>query len=806
MRNSLSILILIFLYNYATAQTTIKGKVETEDAGTIPFVNILLLKSPDSTLVKGVVADEKGRYSLEKIENGTYLIAASMVGYTQSYTSTFKIDEQSEDINIPGLVLSKDVEQLNEVNIVTTRPFIEKEIDRTVINVGNSIVSSGSTGLEALEKAPGVIVDRQNDAISLLGKDGVIVQIDGKRTYLGMADVVALLRSTSSDNIEKIELITNPSARYDAEGNAGIINIVMKEDNNIGTNGSISVAGGSGRYARKRGSIQLNHRAESFNLFGSYSINQNGNYYDFELFRNQADGNQRSIAEQEMYIRIKNLGQNAKAGVDYNIGENTTVGLVWTGFWSDNQQRIPEAVTIFRRQEPGTIYLQTLSNIKMSNISSNHIGNINMQHKFKNNGGTISADLIGGRFTRENDNELVTDTIIPQDASELSEELVTEMPTTIDILTFKLDYDRPLWEGWNMEAGLKSSTVESDNNLTLESGPSGELEFDPELSNHFIYSEEVHATYVSVSGSPFEKTEVQVGLRAELTNSTGNSLSLDQKVERDYLDFFPSFFLSQTLSEEHKLTFSYSYRIDRPSYQNLNPARWYLDPYSIERGNPFLNPQYTHALELQHSYKSKLFISFGASFIDDYVLNIIQPIDNQKAERTPQNIGTAEAYNLNISFPVTIMKDWKLQTNLLGLYDRFRYEFMGTPLEAENFSGRLNLTNSILLGKGWRAEISGWMSTPAVQAMFDVDWRGSLDVGIQKSIGERWKAKLSGQDLLHTSGIVVNGEATDFIQDYSIDFDTRVVLLSLSFSFGNQKLEGPSARDAESEEEIQRTN
>lgn len=219
-----------------------------------------------------------------------------------------------------------------------------------------------------------------------------------------------------------------------------------------------------------------------------------------------------------------------------------------------------------------------------------------------------------------------------------------------------------------------------------------------------------------------------------------------------------------------------------------------------------MNPQYTHALELQHSFKSKLFISFGASFIDDYVLSIIQPIDNQKAERIPQNIGMAEAYNLNISFPVTMMKDWEMQTNLLGLYDRFRYEFMGTPLEAENFSGRLNLTNSILLGKGWRAEISGWVSTPAVQAMFDIDWRGSLDVGIQKSIGERWKAKLSGQDLLHTSGLVIKGEAASFIQDYSIDFDTRVVLLSLSYSFGNQKLEKPSVRDAESEEEIERTN
>lgn len=805
MKYFLSLLILIFFYNNTIAQTTIEGKVETEDAGTIPFVNVLLLKSSDSTLVKGVITNDEGRYSFNNIENGTYLIASSMVGYTQSYSSPFTVDKQSVDIEIPDLLLTKNVEQLNEVSIVTTRPFIEKELDRTVINVANSIVSSGSTGLEVLERAPGVIVDRQNDAISLLGKDGVIVQIDGKRTYLGMADVVALLRSTSSDNIDKIELITNPSARYDAEGNAGIINIVMKENNSIGTNGSISVAGGSGRYTRERGSIQLNHRSENFNMFGSYSINQSGNYYDFELFRNQADGNRRSIAEQEMYIRMQSLGQNAKAGVDYYIGENTTIGLAWTGFWSDIQQRNPEARTTFRRQEPGSIYLQTLSSIRMSNISSNQIGNLNLQHKFGNSGGTISADITGGRFTRESDNKLVTDTIIPQDASNVSEELVTQMPTIIDILTFKLDYNLPLWEGWNMEAGLKSSTVESDNNLTLESGPTGALEIDPTLSNRFIYNEKVHAAYLSVRGSYSEKTELQLGLRAELTNSTGNSLTLNQKVEREYLDLFPSFFISQAFSDKYQLTFSYSYRIDRPSYQNLNPARWYLDPYSIERGNPFLNPQYTHALELQHSFNNKLFISFGASFIDDFVLKLIQPIDNQKAERIPQNIGAAEAYNVNISFPVTVMKDWKMQTNLMGLYDRFRYDFLGSPLEAENFSGRLNLNNSILLGKGWRGEISGWVSTPAVQAMFDVDWRGSLDVGIQKAFGERWKVKLSGQDLLHTSGLVIAGEAANFIQNYSIDFDSRVVMLSLNYSFGNQKLKN-TQREVGSEEEIQRTN
>lgn len=792
---------------YMNAQTGITGKVEDGENNPIPFVNVLLLKSADSSLVKGALTDENGLYVFKEVPAANYLVTASMLGYIQEYSSSFAIKGgNGSPVEIPALVLFEDVEQLDQVKIVTTRPFIEREVDRTIVNVANSIVSGGSTVLEVLERAPGVIVDRQNDNISLLGKEGVIVQIDGKRTYLDMTDVVAMLRSTSSENIDKIELITNPSSRYDAEGNAGIINIVMKENTSIGTNGNISIAGGSGRFTRERGSINLNHRSKRFNLYGNYSINRAGQYYDFDLYRNQTDGDQRNIIEQEMFMRIRNHGQNAKAGIDYFISESTSIGLGWTGFWNDSQTRTPEARSVFRRQQTGPAYLETLSTIKMSNISSNQVGNLSLQHDFKEKGGKLSADFILGRFTRENDNELLTATIIPEDASNIPDGLVTQMPTNIDILTFKIDYSKTLWEGWKFDIGVKSSTVESDNNLTLESGPVGDLEPDPELSNHFRYTEQVQAAYFNVGGSLFENTELQLGLRAEQTNSLGHSLTLNQEVEREYLDFFPSFFISNQFSEKHQLNFSYSYRIDRPNYQNLNPARWYLDPFSIQRGNPFLNPQYTHALELQYGINSKIFISFGSSFIEDYVLHIIQPIDSRNAERVPQNIGTSQSYNLNLSFPVNISKAWKIQANLLGLYSTFSYQFQGTPLEAEQISGRLNLSNSILLGKGWRGEISGWVNTPAVEAMFETRWRGSLDVGIQKSFGEKWKVKLSGQDLLHTNGLVIFGEAADFVQNYSLDFDSRVAMLSITYSFGNQKMEVSPQRETGSEEEIQRTN
>lgn len=788
------------------AQCTINGKVEDNSSEPIPFVNVLLLDNKDSTLVKGAVSDETGKYTINNIQPGKYLLTASMVGYEKAYGSPVTIEEEHSDFTAPALTLSEDVQQLEEITVETTRPFIEKQVDRTVVNVANSIVSSGSTGLEVLEKAPGVIVDRQNNNISLLGKEGVIVQIDGRRTNLSMADVVMMLNSTSSDNIDQIELITSPSAKHDAEGNAGIINIVMKKNNNIGTNGSVSIAGGTGRYDRERGSLQLNHRSEKFNMFGSYSINRGGSYWDFELYRNQADEGQRNIVEQEMYIRGRNMGQNAKAGVDYFWRENTTIGLVWTGFWNSERDRIPKARTAFRRQEFGNVYLQTLSDIRTTNISSNQMANLNLQHAFGANGGVLTADFDLGHFSREMNNTLVTDIIIPENASDSSAALVTNMPVTIDILTFKVDYSRSLWEKWKVETGLKRSSVVSDNNLGLSRGVVGDLEHDPELSNHFQYTERVNAAYASITGMPFDRTEMQLGLRAEHTHSIGHSLSLDQKVERDYLDLFPSLFISRELTEKNSLALSYSYRIDRPNYQSLNPARWYLDPYSFGQGNPFLNPQYTHSLELQHGFKDKIFTTAEASYISDFIFHLVQPVDNQSAERIPQNIGNSQAYSLNISFPVNIMKEWKLQANLMGLYNRLQYRFQDIPQQVEQISGRLNLTNSILFGNDWRGELSGWLNTPAVYAMFQAPWLGSLDAGIQKSFNEKWKAKLSMQDLLHTNQVIRHGEAPGFIQNYSIGMDTRVIMLSLTYSFGNQKLKSTRQRKTGSEEEVQRTN
>lgn len=792
----------------ALAQITLNGAIRDGTGKPMPFASVSLLNARDSSLAKGTTSDQHGTYAFENVRAGHYIVRATAVGYQKIHSSLLDVTARPADV--PTLTLAELTGKLAEVQVMAKKPFVEQQIDRMVVNVANSIVGSGSTALEVLEKSPGVTVDYQNERLQLRGKDGVIVQIDGKQTYLSAQDVIATLRSMSSDNIETIELITNPSARYDAAGNSGIINIRLKKNTNVGTNGTASVGLGSGRFDRERGSLQLNNRTRKLNLFGNYSLNRGGNYWDFFLTRNQpdpssADPSRRNVVSQTTYLTFRDLGQNAKAGLDFSLTKNTTIGIVWTGFWSDHRERGPAGAN-FRRTETGPVYLQTSTEKTYNTLSQNQLGNVNLQHSFGQKGGQLSADIDVGHFSRQYTNSLLTQTIIAlNDAVPPVEGLLITQPSTIDIRTIKADYNRPLSNGWKLETGLKSALVKTNNDLTLSSGPNGALVVDPTLSNRFQYTERVNAAYISVAGK-WNKTEIQAGLRAEHTHSEGNSLTLNQVVVRDYLKWFPSLFISRPLSPDQTLTFSYSHRIDRPNYENLNPARGYVDPFAYSIGNAYLKPQFTHALEGKLSLKNGVFASLGANYTTDLIFFTIHALEGNKTYVTRENLGHSQGYTLTLSWPITVVKGWQLQTNVLGYYNRFQYDYEGTVLQIQNVAGRFNGNNAFTLGHGWTAELNGWVSTPAVNGIWRTPWLGALDTGVQKAVSSALKVKFSVQDVFHTNRFRPRVETPSGNQTGILTFDTRVALLNLTYSFGNQKLKGERQRRTGSDDETRRAN
>ncbi len=797
---------LLFIQTFG--QTTLNGAVRDGAGKPLSFASVALLNARDSSVAKGTASDGQGIYAFENVRAGQYIVRATAVGYQKVHSAVLDVTARPADV--PTLTLADVTGKLGEVQVTAKKPFVEQQLDRMVVNVANSIVGSGSTALEVLEKSPGVTVDYQNERLQLRGKEGVIVQIDGKQTYLSAQDVIAMLRSMSSDNIETIELITNPSAKYDAAGNSGIINIRLKKNSNVGTNGTASVAGGSGRFDRERGSVQLNNRTKKLNLFGNYSLNRGGNYWDFLLTRNQpdpisTDANRRNLVSQTTYLKFRDLGQNAKAGLDFAPTKTTTIGLIWTGFWSEHREVGPAGAS-FRRTEGGPVYLQTSTHKTYSTVSQNQIGNVNIQHSFGEKGGQLTADFDIGHFSREYSNSLLTETLIAiGDVTKPADGLLITQPSTVDIRTIKVDYNHPLPNGWKLETGLKSALVKTDNDLTLSSGSAGALVPDAALSNHFQYTERVNAGYVSVSGK-WGKTSVQAGLRAEHTHSEGNSLTLNQVVARDYLKWFPSVFLSRPLSTNQTLTLSYSHRIDRPNYQNLNPARGYVDPYAYSQGNAYLKPQFTHALEGKLSLKNGVFTSLGANYTTDLMFFTIHALEGNKSYVTMENLGHSQGYTLTLSWPLTVVKGWQLQTNVLGYYNRFQYDYEGTLLQIQNVAGRLNGNNAFTLGHGWTAELNGWVATPSVTGIWRSPWLGALDTGVQKAVSSVLKLKLSVQDVFHTNRFRPSVETPNGNQTGVLTFDTRVALLNLTYSFGNQKLKGERQRRTGSDDETRRAN
>lgn len=796
-------ILLSLLANCRIEAQTINGRVKDSGDKYLPLVNVLLLKE-DSSVVKGSATDDQGKFNFQKVSPGQYLLRISSVGFQTINTAPFKIVSGQQEIQIPVITLSSGTAQLNDVTVTGKRPFLEQKIDRTVVNVANSIVASGSTVLEVLEKSPGITIDRQNDQISLRGKEGVLVQIDGKQSYLPMTEVVALLKTMPSDNVDRIEIITNPSAKYDAAGNSGIIDIRLKKNNNIGTNGNATAAAGFGVYLRERGSLQLNHREKKMNVFGNLSGNSFNQLVDFDIRRNQPDGNLRNLVNSLSIIRVKNRSANSKAGIDFFLNNSTTLGIVWTGIWSSNSEKSP-AHALFRRSENQEPYLHTLTDKRIRQNASNQLGNINFVHSFKKNQAQISTDLDLGRFSKKFENLLSTETLFPSNPANPLYDMDSRMPTTIDILTFRIDYSQAI-KKWKFETGVKIGSVGSDNNLEIFSGDRGKLQKDSVLSNHFKYQENIFAAYFTLAGKLNKTTDLLFGLRAENTHSDGRSINLNTRVKRKYLNIFPSIFVSRQLDKNNVFTGSYSYRIDRPNYQNLNPGRGYLDAYTYSAGNPYLNPQYTHAFELKHVYKSKLFTSVGASFISDYVYFVVQPIDSKLGERKPFNIGLAQVYNITVSYPLTIVKGWTMQNTLMSNYSRFQYDYKGTLLHFQAFSGRLTSSNIFTLNKTWTAELGGWLTPPRINGIERIPWLGSLDAGIQKVFNQKLKSKLSIQDIFFTN--IARGDIN--LSDYStyarIAFDSRVVMLNFTYTFGNQQLKSSRQRKTGSEEETQRSN
>lgn len=783
--------------------SSVSGAVLDEKQRPLPFVNILLLNPADSTLIKGLAADDLGKFKFEQVDPGKYVTLVSMVGFKKAYSKIFTV--ATTPVTLPAIQLKPDETSLNEVTVVAKKPFIEQQIDRTVVNVENSIVASGATALEVLERAPGVVVDQQNNQLKLRGKEGVIVQIDGKQTFLSQQELMTLLRNTPSDNIEKIELITNPSAKYDASGNSGIINIKMKKNKNYGTNGNVNVGAGYARYGRGNAGITLNHREGKFNTFINGGSFLNKGFNNNQIYRKIPYEDRVTIFDQKTERTNQSQYYNLRAGVDYYATDKTTIGILASGFYNNWSNPFGQTNTRILNQDQ---QLERTFRTNLFNGGKMHNGsvNVNLKHEFDDEGKEITFDADYVNYNGKKNSNLDTRYAKPNGEQDGAPEIVRNyMPSQIDIVVAKVDFAQPLWKG-KFETGVKSSYVTSDNNMVFET-KQDEWILDPARSNRFKYTENVNAAYLNYNGKLNKKVKYQLGLRGEHTHSIGNSITLNQVKDRNYLNLFPSIFVSNQLDTNNVINLSYSRRIDRPNYQSLNPFEFYLDPYTFQKGNPNLKPQYTNSFQLVHVYKSFLSTTFAYSRIKDMIADELpqQIASENKTFVTSDNLDNQDNLSLTISLPVPVTKWWNIQSNFTGVYNHYKSFYLEQNLEIKQASWNMYLANQLTLKKGWSAEVSGWYNSRAFYGLYAAKPMGMVNAGIQKTLlDKKLTLRVNVDDIFWTNRFRGTALYKDIDFRVRAQWPSRQLRVSVSYRFGNQNVKGARQRNTGSDDLQQR--
>ncbi len=769
------------------AQQALSGQVVTSDNKPADAASVALVNNADSAVVKMTLGDEQGRFSFDNITPGTYRVWITMVGYKDYKSDTLIAGAQM--LTLPVITLQQSGEQLKEVNITGRKSFVERKVDRTVVNVDALIANAGSTALEVLERSPGVRVD-QNGSISLKGKEGVVIFIDDKPTYLSGTDLQNYLRSLPAAALEQIELMPNPPAKYDAAGSAGVINIKTKKNKSRGFNGSLSLSYNQGKYARSNNNLNLAYRQGRFNVFTNLGYGKQNFFYDLDIYRRykNTDESTRSYFIQNTYIRIQSDVFWGKVGADFSPDEKNTIGIMVNGNsnagtrTNDNISKILDA------------YSQPDSMIKALNTEKNKFRNggvnLNYRHKFDKDGKELTADLDYIAYETGSDQTFNNNGYLPDGSATSSDQLAGSLPATLYIYAAKADYTHPLKSGYVLSAGAKTSYIKTDNLADYNYTVKNITRPDYDKSNHFIYKESISAGYLNLS-KEYKRLSVQLGLRLEHTYSNGHQLGNIQKPDsaftRNYTNLFPTLFVSYKLDSaaSNQLSFNYGRRISRPYFQDLNPFISPLDKFTYYVGNPFLKPAFTNSLELAYTFKNRITVTASYSNTADAVNETIEIQDGTYYSR-PGNLGKI------------IMKSLSVDGSLEP-FTWFRFhcytEVTNIHSQSDFYTGKLNTQGTFWfiqpdvqfqLGKGWTAELSGRYNTDITNAQFISGAYGLINAGVQKTMGNA-TFKLGLNDVFYTAvnkGIINNLALTD--ATYNNRYDSRQVVFTFSYRFGKE--------------------
>ena len=800
MRKIINILLALVFTSFTMAQAQsgrVQGRVEDASRKVIESATISLLKAEDSSVYKINVADRSGAFVFEQVPSGSFLVSVTAVGHQMAYSEKFEITPTNRNIILNPTQLAAAAKSMAAVTVTAKKPLIENRIDRTVVNVDASPSNVGSSALEVLEKSPGITVDKDGN-ISLKGKQGVMVLVDGRPTQLGGADLANMLRAMTASQLDQIEIMTNPPARYDAAGNAGIINIKTKKNRQFGYNGTASVTYGQGRYPKINESINFNYRAGKVNLFTNLSHNYRKNFNNLDIQRNLRERSSKELAyyfDQEARMQNNFHGYNGKVGADYFASKNTTFGVVFSGianpgtFTNRNQTFIYDKDMVLESEARA----RAIQKQNWKHFSTN----LNFRQLLDTAGKELTADVDYLTYATRMDQTLSNyyfDAAGKQ--SQKADTLFGSLPQDIRIYSGKVDYLHPLKKGARFEAGVKASMVATDNNAVYDTVHHGAVIHDYSKSNHFIYEENINAAYVNLSGNLSKKVSAQLGLRLESTNAKGKQMTTGESFDRHYTQLFPTAFLQYKANDKNNFGLNYGRRIRRPNYESLNPFIEFLDRYTYEQGNPNLKPQFSHNIELSHSYRNFLTTTFNFTRTTDIIQTVIEQNTERKETYVKQaNIASQQQYGISLSANHPVTKWWTSNLYINASNNRFEGIVDSSFVTIDASMLMLNGTQQFKLGKSLSAELSGFFRTGGIEGVIRTRPMGMFSVALSKQVMKtKGTVRLNVRDVLHSQRFRAQTRYGNVDASFQEWRDTRVVNLGFTYRFSKGKLNGSQRR------------
>jgi len=798
---------LVPLAMQAQERAAITGTVGSAPGAGLELVTMTLHRASDSVAVKTEFTSATGAFQLEAAAGGRYLVSAQKVGYQRYWSPALVLPATGAVLPAISLVPSQAT-VLKEVTVAGRKPLYEHLTDRTVVNVADSPLATGATTLDILGRAPNVTVNG-TDELALRGRQGLLVVLDGKRVPLTGSDLAEYLRALPAEQVQSIELITNPPASYDAQGGAGVIAINLKKDQRLGANGSLNASYGRGRYGKAIAGGSLNYRRKSFNLYGTYAFNDRQYYTQFDFHRQFAATPTLPAArsEQDTYQYLKQLTHSAKVGLDLNLSKRTLLGVSATGLASKTTNETTGDAFFYGDggKRLNRIYSRAEQDVSRPNGSVN----LNLRHAFADsaNASVITTDVDYARYRNSRQLKLVTQ---QEDPMSGHDELTGDQRSTLSIGTAKVDYSQPLPHRTRLDAGAKVTQIVSDNattfiNRTGTNPTDYTYTLLEAISQPFAYRENVNAAYASLRGVVV-KTTVQAGLRGEQTNIRAD-LGDTRVRDQHYFQLFPSLLVQRTLNKNNTLALSVARRIDRPSYLQVNPLRVYLDATSYSSGNYNLQPQTSYNFEVSHTYKGKFTTALAYARTDQpfVVAQLPSPDGGRVVVNQYVNLNTQNFYTLNLIAPFELTKTWTLYANVLGYYNQYQGTLNGTVLDRGSLACNLTANNSFALPNGWTAELNGFYESREVGGFQVLQHRGQVGAAVQKVFWHKQATfRLNATDIFYTTPLRVTSTYNNFMETFYRRQDLRVVTAAFTYRFGNNKVAAARKRAAGADDELRR--